>query len=225
MGGQTDRPTNKPTDQPTDGPTLAMTFLIETIRMGMKNLRLHLLRSVLTALGIVLGIAAVILMMAIAEGSKQSSLRQFEILGARNIILRSQEPPEQQEMTGGDSGDTSWITSYGLLRKDLRRIENRFQSWATHIVPLKKVGAEVTRKAQRSRSQAFGTTPELPECANFQAASGRYITREDMEKRSSRLKIRSIRRFVSTAESSAWSACSGRSGWPAGRAPRSSAGI
>ncbi len=69
-----------------------MMFLIETFRLGMTNLRLHLLRSVLTALGIILGVAAVITMVSIGEGSKQQALLQIEALGAKNIILRSQNP-------------------------------------------------------------------------------------------------------------------------------------
>jgi len=151
----------------------------------MKNLRLHMLRSILTALGIILGIAAVILMLAIAEGSKQSSLRQFEILGARNIIMRSVRPPEKQQMTGNNNNNTSWVTTYGLTRQDLRVIQNRFDGWAELIVPLKSVGAEITRNAGRLRSQAFGTTPDLPKCANFAVESGRYLTAGDLDERSS----------------------------------------
>lgn len=162
-----------------------MTFLIETIRMGLKNLRMHLLRSILTALGIILGIAAVILMMAIAEGSKRSSLKQFEILGARNIILRSVRPPEKQQMTGGNSGSSSYVTAYGLLRSDLRLVEHNFKDWAEVIVPMKAVGAEVTHKAQRLRSQTYGTTPDLPRCANFRVAVGRYLTPSDLEEQAS----------------------------------------
>ena len=42
-----------------------MSFLIETLRLGLNNLRLHKLRSVLTSLGIILGVAAVIVVVAI----------------------------------------------------------------------------------------------------------------------------------------------------------------
>ncbi len=154
--------------------------------MGVKNLGLHLLRSVLTALGIILGIAAVILMMAIAEGSKQASLKQLEILGARNVILRSTKPPEQQRMTGGGGGGgSSWINAYGITRRDLRVVRNRFDEWASYIVPLKAVGAEVTHQAQRLRSQTFGTTPELLKCTNLSISSGRYITAGDIKEQSS----------------------------------------
>jgi putative ABC transport system permease protein len=69
-----------------------MNFLIETIRLGFKNLRLHMMRSALTSLGIILGVAAVIIMVSIGEGNKQAALRQIESLGATNIIVRSSRP-------------------------------------------------------------------------------------------------------------------------------------
>ena len=53
---------------------MSLTFFIETFVLGLKNLRLHKLRSLLTALGIILGTAAVIVMVAIGEGGKQQAL-------------------------------------------------------------------------------------------------------------------------------------------------------
>ena len=43
----------------------------KTIRLGLKSLRLHALRSFLTSLGIILGVASVIVMVSIGEGNKQ----------------------------------------------------------------------------------------------------------------------------------------------------------
>ena len=71
-----------------------MSFILEIIRLGLTNLRLHLLRSVLTTLGIIFGVGAVITMVSIGEGSTREALKQIERLGARNIIVRSQQPPE-----------------------------------------------------------------------------------------------------------------------------------
>jgi len=71
-----------------------LNFLYETFRLGLKNLRLHKLRSLLTALGIIFGVAAVIIMVAIGEGTKRAALEQVEQLGARNILVRSVKPPE-----------------------------------------------------------------------------------------------------------------------------------
>ena len=78
-----------------------MTFLFETIKLGVQNLRLHLLRSILTTSGIVFGIAAVIVMVSIGEGSTRQALLMIESLGATNIIVRSQKPPESGQQQGG----------------------------------------------------------------------------------------------------------------------------
>ncbi|HVZ94474.1 MAG TPA: ABC transporter permease [Phycisphaerales bacterium] len=158
-----------------------MTFLLETIRLGLSNLRLHVLRSVLTALGIILGVAAVITMSALGEGSKRDALERIERLGARNIIVKSKQPPES--MAAGQSQQQSWVSKYGLTRDDVRVITDLCKDAET-IVPIKSIGSEVLRGALRKTSQAFGVTPELPKVANFRVARGRYLTEEDMEQRS-----------------------------------------
>ena len=66
-------------------------FLLETFLLGLKNLRLHKLRSLLTALGIIFGVAAVIIMVAIGEGTKQAALEQIQQLGANNILVRGDD--------------------------------------------------------------------------------------------------------------------------------------
>ena len=74
-----------------------MTFLLETFRLGLANLMLHKLRSLLTALGIIIGVGAVVAIAAYGEGSKQAALADIKELGANNIILRSVKPPEANE--------------------------------------------------------------------------------------------------------------------------------
>ncbi len=72
----------------------------DTLRLGMRSLAAHRLRSLLTALGIVLGVASVIVMLAVGEAARFQALKQLEDLGANTIILRSTKPvdePSQQE--------------------------------------------------------------------------------------------------------------------------------
>jgi len=153
-------------------------FLLETIRLGIANLRLHKLRSFLTALGIILGVAAVICMVSIGEGSKQEALRQIEQLGARNIIVKSQRPPETQQQ----GQQRSFVVNYGLTWNDLRIIEENFSDEA-RIVALKEVGAEIIRGSTKQTSQAFGVDPELAEVANLRVERGRYLTDGDNTER------------------------------------------
>jgi len=155
-----------------------MFFLLEIIRLGLSNLRLHKLRSTLTSLGIILGVAAVILMVSIGEGNKQAALRQIESLGATNIILRSQKPAASNDF----STTTSMVVKFGITRADYRRVMANFPD-AAAIVPLKAIGSEVTYGPRRDVSQSFGVTPELINVTSLRVAAGRYITEEDMQAR------------------------------------------
>jgi putative ABC transport system permease protein len=158
-----------------------MNFLLETLRLGLNNLRLHMLRSVLTSLGIILGVAAVILMVAIGEGNKNAAIRDIQALGARNIIIRSQRPPES-----GDIGtqSRSSTVSYGLVETDMSRIKS-FITDAETIVPVKSIGSEISYGAKRTTSQSFGTLPDLQQALNLKVQpGGRYLASEDVNQRS-----------------------------------------
>ncbi len=74
---------------------------ISTIQLGVKSLWLHPLRSLLTVLGIFIGVASVIWLLAISKGIGDEAQRQIESLGADTIIVRSVKPPsEKQSPTG-----------------------------------------------------------------------------------------------------------------------------
>ena len=157
-----------------------MLYLLAIIRLGLNNLRLHKLRSFLTSLGIILGVAAVIIMVAIGEGQKQAALRDIQQLGATNIILRSTKPAEAADF---GSQERSMVVKFGMTRTDLRRIREGFPD-ALAIVPMKEVGSEVSFRDKRDVSQAFGVTPELLDVTSLQVQpGGRYITAEDMASR------------------------------------------
>ncbi len=153
-----------------------MTFLLEIIRLGLTSLRLHFLRSVLTALGIILGVAAVITMVSIGEGTKQLALEQIERLGARNIIIRSVKPTEARQ-SGQQRG---WQVSFGLERATFDHLVESIPD-ADGIVPLKAVGSEVIRNEIKKTSQAFGTTEDYLRITNLRVDRGRYLTEFDIE--------------------------------------------
>ena len=108
--------------------------------------RARLLRSTLTSLGIILGVAAVILMVSIGEGNKQAALRDIQKLGANNIIVRSQKPPES---TSVGSQRRSFLSTYGLIDADLERI-TAFVPEANKIIPLKTIGSEISYGSNRN---------------------------------------------------------------------------
>jgi len=156
-----------------------MNLSLETFLYGFKSLRMHALRSVLTSLGIILGVASVIIMVSIGEGNKQSALRAIQSLGATNIIVRSTRPAESQQM---GSERRSFVATFGMTSIDQERLELFVDAVA--IIPLKAVGSEVSRGASRTTSQTFGTIPALKDAANLRVQSGgRYLVEEDITRR------------------------------------------
>ena len=90
-----------------------------TVKLGVKSLWLHRLRSLLTVLGIVFGVCSVIAMLAIGEGASYEAQEQIRKLGSNNIIIRSVKPPEEK----GSTTKRTWIIEYGITYTDLTRIK------------------------------------------------------------------------------------------------------
>src|SRR3954465_2163775 len=111
---------------------LNVSSLKRTVRLGVKSLWLHRLRSLLTALGIVFGVCSVIAMLAIGEGASFEAQEQIKNLGSQNIILRSVKPPEDQKVSA--RGGRSFALDYGLKNADVQRIRNTIPH-VTVIVP------------------------------------------------------------------------------------------
>ena len=67
----------------------------ELITEALRNLMRHKLRSLLTALGIIFGIASVISMVSAGEGARRQILAQIAELGTNNIIVNAVKPPAE----------------------------------------------------------------------------------------------------------------------------------
>src|SRR2546421_9833012 len=82
------------------------------LTLALRSLWLHKMRSFLSVLGIIIGTAAVISLMAFGEGSMQDALEDIKRLGATNIIIRGVKPPESATTT------QQRIAVYGLTYDD-----------------------------------------------------------------------------------------------------------
>jgi len=122
------------------------------------SLTRHLIRSLLATLGIVLGIAAVVAMLAIGEGGRREALRQIESQGVDNIILRSIKPAE------GNMQQTSrsFTQRYGITQNDLEHIVNVFEN-VRLLVPVMDVRRDIFDGQTTTDIEAVATTPEFLE--------------------------------------------------------------
>ena len=152
------------------------TWLQRTVRLGVKALWLHRLRSLLTMLGIVFGVCSVIAMLAIGEGASYEAQQQIKQLGSNNIILRSVKPPENNSNTE----ETSRSLEYGITYDDVSRIKATIPG-VTVVVPARIVRMDVWNRARRVDCDIHGTVPWYPEMRNHPVAKGRYFSSLDMD--------------------------------------------
>ena len=91
-------------------------YLVRTLRLGFKSLIIQKLRTGLAVLGILIGVTAVIWLVALGEGVSEQAQRQIRDLGATNIIIKSVRPPQGSEASGFE------VVEYGLTRADYDNI-------------------------------------------------------------------------------------------------------
>jgi putative ABC transport system permease protein len=128
--------------------------LFRHVSLGIKSLLVHKLRSLLTMLGVVFGVGSVVAMLAVGEGAREKAMAQIVKLGAKNIILHSEQPPQQ----GAANSSRSLTVAYGLKYADSDRIATSYP----HVE--QTVPAKIARKDARvgditKRVRIVGTIP------------------------------------------------------------------
>jgi putative ABC transport system permease protein len=163
-------------------PGLSLSRLKRTIRLGIRSLWLHRLRSLLTVLGIVFGVCSVIAMLAIGEGASFEAQEEIKSLGSQNIILRSIKPPEEQKVS--DKGSQNYVLQYGITYADVRRIRATIPN-VTIVLPARNIREYAWNISRRVDCEVIGTVPWYPEMRNHRVASGRFFTDLELESQAS----------------------------------------
>jgi putative ABC transport system permease protein len=158
--------------------SLAPARLRRTLRLAVKSLWLHRLRSLLTVLGIVFGVCSVIAMLAIGEGASFEAQEQIKNLGSQNVILRSVKPPEEQKVS--EKGSESYVLQYGLSYTDIRSIRATIPG-VTILVPSRIMHEYVWNISRRVDCDIVGTVPWYPQMRSHHVARGRFFTEADMD--------------------------------------------
>ena len=151
--------------------------ITRNIALGIKNLLLHKLRSVLTMLGVVFGVGSVVAMLSVGEGASKDALERIRKLGSNNIILTSQKAMEEE---GGASAMRQRLSVYGLLYEDEARIKQTFKE-VTRTVPVKQVRREGRMRDVTLDLRVVGTVPDWFDLVNRTILAGRVIKTRDIE--------------------------------------------
>ncbi|NJL30928.1 MAG: ABC transporter permease [Phycisphaerales bacterium] len=146
------------------------------IRLGIKNLLLHKLRSFLTMLGVVFGVASVVAMLSVGEGASVQALEQIRKLGSNNIIISAVKPTDAVST----SNQRSFMSIYGLTYDDLDRVQSGLDT-VKRAVPVKVVRREGRLRERAMELRIVGTTPDWFSLVQRPLVAGRVILPQDEE--------------------------------------------
>ena len=141
---------------------------LRTVQLAIKNVGLHPLRSLLTVLGILIGIASVIWALAITKGMGDEARKQVESLGADTIIVRTIKPPAEKMSTQG-------ITPFGLTREEFDMLV-RTISTIKSAIPIREIRRQFQFESTTIDGRLVGCTPEYADVNKLKVARGHFIT-------------------------------------------------
>ena len=151
---------------------LSPQHLWRTVTLGMKSIWLNKLRSFLTALGVIFGVASVVAMLAIGEGASHEAQEQIRRLGSQNIILESVKPPDGQ---GSSAEARSMVIEYGLTTRDIQQIRQTVPGIQV-VVPSRILSENIWNLDRSVDGQILGVLPIYPEMRNRKVTQGRFFT-------------------------------------------------
>ena len=147
----------------------------ELITEALRNLMRHKLRSLLTALGIIFGIASVVSMVSAGEGARREILEQIRELGTSNIIVNAKKPPAEQN---AKKAEGTYLLTYGLTFHDLRQIRTTVPS-VTAALPVHDVKDWIWFKSRRVEAKIHGVTERYFDQLGMKPIMGRLLDDKD----------------------------------------------
>ncbi len=150
--------------------------LLNTIKLGIKSLMLHKLRSGLTMLGIIFGVCSVIAMLAIGEGASYEAQERIKRLGSTNIIINSFKPPE--DANESNTSNRSFEIQYGITYEDAARIKKTIPN-VDQVMPLRIIRENIRFGRNQESGQVIGTLSGYPDVQGMELVSGRFLSPTD----------------------------------------------
>ena len=150
-----------------------MMDLKSTTKMAINSLKVNKLRSALTSLGIIIGVSAVIIMLAIGTGASKQVQANMESMGSNLLTIRS-----TSARTGGVSLGIG--TRPSLTLKDATAIEKMIPD-IDAVAPVSNESKQVMYGNQNWQTTVYGTTPKYLYAKNYEIDLGRRFSFEDVK--------------------------------------------
>ncbi|MBN2445519.1 MAG: ABC transporter permease [Phycisphaerae bacterium] len=150
---------------------MMQTRWLRNVRLGIKTLMLHKLRSLLTMLGVVFGVGSVVAMLAVGEGASKEALEQIRKLGSTNIIISSIKPVEDES---ANNRSPFSVMMYGLTYEDELRARQTFGA-IERTVPVKIIRQEGRLGERTLDLRVMGTTADWFDLVQRRLVAGRTL--------------------------------------------------
>ncbi len=147
-----------------------MTYL-DSLMAALKSLRINVLRSVLTALGIIIGVGAVIIMIAVGAGAENRVTKLIQSLGSNMVLVL----PGASRSGGAHGARGSRPT---ITEDDALAIQNEIDT-VVAAAPLVRGAGQIISGNQNWSTVIQGVTPEFSIVKEWVASSGRWFTHEE----------------------------------------------
>ena len=153
--------------------------MMRMVKLGLKSLMLHKLRSSLTTAGILFGVASVIAMLAVGQGASEETLKQYREMGVTNVLIRSKKPEETQQSS---TQSTMSILGYGLYYQEADRIQNLLPH--AMVVRVREFQRGIIHGEGWAQTLIVGTEVDFLPVTNMRVAEGRWLTELDQQRQS-----------------------------------------
>ena len=145
-----------------------------SIRIAMRAMASNPLRSLLTMLGVIIGVGAVVAMVAIGQGARASVTQQVQALGS-NLLTVFAGTAQFGGVARGEQVRTLTLEDADAIREEVPGVTGISAEFSRQ--------SQVAFRAQNTTTQVSGVTPEFETVRNFRAAQGQFFTDEDMRRR------------------------------------------
>ncbi|HPT28310.1 MAG TPA: ABC transporter permease [Bryobacteraceae bacterium] len=149
---------------------------IPEIYMGLSSLLVHKLRTLLTMMGMIFGVGAVVAMLAITAGVEKEMLSYIDLLGVNNIIIEAKEAADRNELQARRA------ISPGMSMRDFRAIKENVAG-LDQMTPRKRFKPmKVLPKTSAEPPILIGVLPNYREIQSLRIVEGRFFTAEEDER-------------------------------------------
>jgi putative ABC transport system permease protein len=151
----------------------------ESFRVALQALAANKLRGLLTMLGVIIGVGAVVALMSLGKGAQAQITGQVQSLGTNLLFVNPGQARTQSNVATGFGGAQT------LTYEDAEAINTQLAGLVSGVAPERTVPAQVIAGGQNWRTRVVGVTPDYESVRNFNVASGEFITQSHVDLRAS----------------------------------------